>query len=425
MTFPKVTQTTTAMIYFGTFLVSVLSFFTTFSGMLILLSWPLALLGSLGLQVALLGLAWNLMKVKSNRLTYVTVFLVAASFSVFFSYANFNFSLKENTRGHKVRGEYADVARPIVRQYSAVAKETQFKGTYQVKRLNQLIAMEKKNGWSTVVDEGSQDAFVQSVIDGARRTVTSWQQKQGADYHQGAGEGIIVNYLNTWQQQLGQSMTAVNEYLTFTDSAVLALSGTTSVEEQHDLVNQVAMRLPVGEIRQITGQSPTNLPEPPSMAAYIEKPMNSQEALMLVIGDLQEMDRLTFFSLMFAIAVDLIVIVMAFAGSRTTDEIDYLFTRVQKDSYRRTRKMLLGDPYEMSRSLDKNLERMQIASRYGLALSKALRDFEESKKSITLHRGPESAVSATDSSPLESPVNKWVKLDATRSRLKKTVLTRD
>jgi len=425
MTFPKVTQTTTAMIYFGTFLVSVLSFFTTFSGMLILLSWPLALLGALGLQIALLGLAWNLMKVKSNRLTYVTVFIVAASFSVFFSYANFNFSLKANTRGHKVRGEYAELARPIVRQYSAIAKETQFKGTYQVERLNQLIEMEKRNGWATVVDEGSQDAFVQSVIDGARRTVDSWQQKQGYDYHQGAGEGIIVNYLNTWQQQLGQSMTAVDDYLRFTDSAVMALSGATPVEEQHELVNQVAMRLPVGEIRQITGQAPTTLPEPPSTAAYIEKPMNSQEALMLVIGDLQEMDRLTFFSLMFAIAVDLIVIVMAFAGSRTTDEIDYLFSRVQKDSYRRTRKMPLGDPYEMSRSLDKNLERMQIASRYGLALSKARQEFERNKKAITLHRGPEAVAEPTESGPLESPVSKWVKLDATHSRLKRAVTSRD
>ena len=79
----------------------------------------------------------------------------------------------QQVRGHKVRGEYADLARPIVRQYVAVAKETQFKGTYQVERLNQLIAMEKTNGWATVVDEGSQDAFVQSVIDGARRTISS------------------------------------------------------------------------------------------------------------------------------------------------------------------------------------------------------------------------------------------------------------
>ena len=96
---------------------------------------------------------------------------------------------------------------------------------------------------------------------------------------------------------------------------------------------------------------------------------------------------------MFAIAVDLIVIIMAFAGSRSVDEVDQLFIRVQKDSFRRTRNVQLDDPYELSKSLDKNLERLQIASRYGLALDKAVRDFEHQKKVIHLRRGGEEAPS--------------------------------
>jgi hypothetical protein len=421
MALPKVNQTTTAMIYFGTFLVSILSFWTTFSGMTILVSWPLALIGSLGLQTALLGLAWNLMKVKSNRLTYVIVFATAASFSIFFSYANFNFNLKANTRGHKVRGAYAEVARPVIRQYGAVAKEAAFKGDYQMERLGQLIQLEQTHGWATIVDEGSSDPFVQSVIDGARRTVQSWENKEGSSYRQGAGEGIIVNYLNTWKQQLTHSLGSLNNYIQFADSSALALTGTLAVEDQHNIVNEVVMQLPVGEITQITTITPKGLPEPPSTSSYMEKPLNSQEALMLVIGDLQDMDKLTFFSLMFAIAVDLIVIVMAFAGSRTTDDIDFLFNRVQKDSYLRTRKMALDEPFEMSRELDKNLERLKISSRYGLALSKALREFEQSKKAIHLHRGPESIIDITDEKKLEFPISKWSRMRELKSRIAEKV----
>ena len=421
MAFPKVTQTTTAMIYFGTLLVSVLSFFTTFSGMLILVSWPLALLGSLGLQTALLGLAWNLMRVRSGRLVYVVVFMVAASFSIFFSYANFNFNLKSNTRGHEVRSQYAEIARPMIRQYATVAREAAFKGNYQLERIDQLVGLEETKGWATVVDEGSQDKFVQSVIDGARRTVESWQQNEGAGYRQGAGAGIIVNYLNTWKTQLNSNLTSVNGYINFADSSALALTGALPVEQQYELANRVAQRLPVGEIPRIIGSAPTGLPEPPGISAYVETPLNSQEALMLVIGDLQEMDKLTFFSLMFAIAVDLIVILMAFAGSRSVDEVDHLFIRVQKDSFKRAKQVSLADPFDLSRALDKNLERLQIASRYGLALDKAVREFEHQKKIIRLKRGSEEITTGAPttyaSNELLSPVNKWTRLDRIRERV--------
>jgi hypothetical protein len=422
MAFPKITQTTTGMIYFGTLLVSILSFFTTFSGMLILVSWPLALLGSLGLQIALLGLAWNLMRVRSGRLTYVIVFLVAASFSIFFSYANFNFNLKSNTRGHKVRTEYAEAARPMIRQYGTTAREAIFKGNYQIERVNQLVDLEQTKGWATVVDEGSQDQFVQSVIDGARRTVDSWQKNQKSDYKQGAGAGIIVNYLNTWKEQLNANLATINGYVKFTDSSALALSGTLPVQEQYELANQVAQRLPIGEITRITAQAPKGLPEPPSITAYIETPMNSQEALMLVIGDLQDMDKLTFFSLMFAIAVDLIVIVMAFAGSRSVDEVDHLFIRVQKDAFKRARKVSLDDSYELSKSLDKNLERLQIASRYGLALDKAVREFEHQKKIIRLRRGSEEAPASAvptlyGPNGLPSSTDKLSRVDRVKERI--------
>jgi hypothetical protein len=421
MRLPKVTQTTTGMIYFGTFLVSVLSFFTTFSGMLILLSWPLALLGSLGLQIALLGLAWNLMKVRTGRITYIVVFLVAASFSVFFSYANFNFNLKANTRGHKVRTQYAEAARPILRQYGTTAREAIFRGNYQLERVKQLVQLEETKGWATVVDEGSEDPFVQSVINGARRTVESWQRNEGTNYHQGAGAGIIVNYLNTWRDQLAANIATVENYASFVDSSTLALSGTLAVENQYELANKIVARLPVGEITRINGAAPRSLPEPPSVAEYIETPMNSQESLMLVIGDLQDMDKLTFFSLMFAIAVDLIVIVMAFAGSRSVDEVDHLFLRVQTDSFKRAKKVQLDDPYELSKALDKNLERLQISSRYGLALDKAVRDFERKKKIIRLTRGSENLedtlASENSPEPIIAHATKWTPLERGSQRV--------
>ncbi len=91
-------KSTAGMIYLGTLLLSVLSFFTTFMGMKILLDPNLAFIGALGLQIALLGIAWNLMRFKNNRTYYLIVFMASASFSILFSYANFDSSLKSKTR---------------------------------------------------------------------------------------------------------------------------------------------------------------------------------------------------------------------------------------------------------------------------------------------------------------------------------------
>ena len=100
------TRYTSILIYIGTFLISTLSFFTTYYGLAVFLDKQLALLGSLGLQTAMLGIAWNLMRLRENRAAYVMVFSVAAMFSIFFSYVNFNTGLKGNTRAFEARSAY-------------------------------------------------------------------------------------------------------------------------------------------------------------------------------------------------------------------------------------------------------------------------------------------------------------------------------
>jgi len=287
------------MIYLGTLMVSVLSFFTTYQGLTIFLDQNLALLGSLGLQMAMLGIAWNLLRMKQHRGVYTLVFASAAVFSIFFSYANFNTRLKENTRAEGVRAEYASDARPVLRQYSSLAKEALSQGQYQVQRVVDLREMEESTGWSTVVDEGSEDPFIQSIIDGARRTVSSWQDNQGSSYRQGSGQGIISNYLTSWSEQAERNVAAVETYATMVDSVSMLLSSDVEVARQYELVNYAAVHFPIGEYAEILTETP-ELAEPPFAANYVEHPANGQQALREVIGDLHPMDRLSLFSLLFA-----------------------------------------------------------------------------------------------------------------------------
>jgi hypothetical protein len=376
----NVSKVTMLMIYLGTLLISILSFFTTYRGMNIILSWELALLGSLGLQTAMLGIAWNLIKIKDNRASYVMAFSAAALFSVFFSYANFDTNLKANTRPIEARNSYYEAARPVLSEYTATAKNAGMIASYQVDRLGSLITMEQERGWATVIDEGSQDPFLQSIIDGARRTVESWRQSTGSDYRQGKGRVIIVNYLESRLQQANNNYYRINQYITYVDSLSLALQSEMTVEKQNEIINQAYVAFPTGVVDLVkSGSASANLSAPPMPTEYAEKPSNTQQALMMVIGDLYIMDKLSFLSLLLAFAIDFIVIAIAFAGSHIMAKTDLLFERIEGDAMKRMKNLKVDDVEGLNKFLDTSLHAYKKAAQYGKDLDKIVEDYNTAK----------------------------------------------
>lgn len=384
---------TSIMIYFGTLLLSILSFFTTYFGMSILLDKPLALVGSLGLQIAMLGIAWNMMKIKENRGTYVAVFLAAAAFSITFSYANFDANLKASSRSEIARGNYADAAHITIAQYASTAKSASLAGRYHVERLNGLLSLEVEKGWATVMDEGSGDPFLQSVIDGARITAESWKKTQGGDYRQGSGKGIISNYLSSRLLQARNNLSIVDNYITNLASLSILLGSELPVTQQHELVNKAWATFPSSEIGLLSSETPSISPAPNAIA-YSEIPTTRQQAFKLVIDDLFAGDRMAIFAMLLAIAIDLIVILIAFIGSYSINEVDFLFDRVRQDTSKRIRNLNLEDRSAVSNLVDDSLKRFRYASKFGLDIARVVGDHHNQQKRfrITLKRESEEAL---------------------------------
>ncbi len=381
----NVSKITTTMIYLGTLLISILSFFTTFRGMNIILSWQLAFLGSLGLQTAMLGIAWNLIKIKDNRGSYVMAFSFAAIFSIFFSYANFDINLKENTRPREARNSYYEAAVPILTEYSTAAKNAALQSGYQVDRVKSLIEMEQEKGWATIIDEGSRDKFIQSIINGARLTVDSWRQSTGTDYRQGKGRGIIINYLESRYQQTEKNNRLMQDYVQYVDSLALRLQSYMTVTEQHEIINQAYVNFPMSVVSMIKSEADNiSLPSPPAEGTYAEKPANTQQALMMVIGDLLTMDRLAFLSLMLAIAIDFIVIAIAFAGSHIMAKSDIILEQIEGDTAKRLKNLQLDDIDKFNKILDGNLHAYKKAAEYGKDVEKIIDDYQTAKSRLKL-----------------------------------------
>jgi len=390
----RLTGITAFMIYLGTFLLSILSFFTTFNGMTVLLDRQLAFIGSLGLQIVLLGIAWSLMRMRNNRLTYVAAFSMAAAFSIFFSFVSFDTGLQEETRAHKTRGLYAQELREVLADYGQTAKQASMKGRYQVSRLKKLLELEQENGWATIVDEGSRDDYIQSIIDGARTTVSSWEKRQGENYRQGKGSGIITNYLETNLTQLDENLVIIDKYVESLDSLTLALHGGRTITDQVVIANHAWVGFPLNEVEVLIASS-IDIPLPPDQTNYIEKSINRQQAFMLVLDDLLEMNKLALFALLLAIAIDLIIIIMAFAGSHIVGDVEHIFDKIKSEANRKLSGISLDDPEALDKALRSNIEKYRKASEYGLDISRLIWEYKNAQKNfkITLNKtgefGPE------------------------------------
>lgn len=393
---PSISALSTSMIYGGTLLLSILSFCTTYLGMRILLGVPLAFAGSLGLQAAMLGTAWSLMKLKDNRLTYVGVFAFAATFSIFFSFANFDTSLKSDSRSIAVRAQYANDLRPILADYVTVAKQSATGARYKVDRLARLIDLEQSRGWATAADEGSGDPFIQKVIEGARHAVESWNSGHTQQYKQGSGRGIIVDYLESESQRATRAQADIEHYLTYAANLSAGLSGSMPVSKQYEMAGGAWAGFPLGQITELNGQSPV-IKQPPDPAMYIEKPETPRQAFMLVLGDLMALDYTAIYSLLLAVAIDAIVILMAFAGSLGYDDAEYLVDRVRRDAARRIRELTLDDERELDGVVRSNLDRFRQAGRYSRDMSALMDEHSRRRRStkVVLHRSGES-VSSND-----------------------------
>ncbi len=372
----KFLRFTGALVYGGTALVSVLSFFTTLYGLAIIVDFPLAVIGSLGLQAAMLGIAWNLIGIKENRGLYVSVFCVAASFSVFFSYVNFDVNLRLDTRALDSRRQFATDSRSALDLRSRLAEDAVVQGRYQLDRLTDLIELEQAEGWATLVDEGSKDPFVQSVIDGARLTVDSWSERKGRSYIQGSGRGLIINYLESRRDQAESNLTKITTYASTIDSLTMSISGELAIEEQYPLVNRAATEFPASEISLILGQRMQSPPPPPDPGRYVEKAETPQHALSLALEDLFAFDRTSIFALVLALAIDLITLLIALAGSMTLmayDITNSVVERVGDYAASRLKRVSLVNPDSLRIELEENLKRFEAATQYAEAI-KSLRD---------------------------------------------------
>ena len=294
--------------FFASCLLAVVSWYTTQQGMGLYLSTWLSLFSSIGIQSALVFVAWRLGMTKSKRGVLITVFAITAVISVSFSYVNLYtwFSAKERP---------AQVQRQLYGTIDAASGKTEqllaaaiSEGQKHVLALGEMASAERKHGHMS----NGQDA--DPYLAGIREAVGREAQTSAA-YRGGGGEGVsylaFARYTKVAQQSVEHMKEAEQNLTTY---RAQAKPNDASDKQLRDF-RQVYDGVPWNDVEQSLHSPRFERPALPNYADFVDRAQSGQEDLLMAFKDLfAKPTGLHAFAFALAAFIDLIVALLAYAA---------------------------------------------------------------------------------------------------------------
>ncbi|MBI4909119.1 MAG: hypothetical protein HY820_36200 [Acidobacteria bacterium] len=292
-------------LFVSTCLLSIVSWYTTQQGMALYLSGWFALLASLGVQSALVMVAWLVGVSKTRRALLVAVYVITALVSVAFSYVSLYtwFSAKE--RPVQVERQLYDTISASsgkTQQILAAAIGEQRK---HVLALEEMTAAEKSHGYISRAQDP--DPYLARI----REAVA----KEAGTYREGTGAGIrytaFDRYTRLAQQSLAQMQTSQRALADFQSQLKPLDSSEAQIRKYREVYNTV----PWTEVEEGNHSGRLEKPAIPVYAEFVDKTATGQEELMLAFTELFSAPTgRHIFALALAAFIDIIVFLLAYAS---------------------------------------------------------------------------------------------------------------
>ena len=197
---PNVTRPMVKGLFVTTCLLSVVSWYTTEQGMALYLSVWFALIASLGVQGALVFVAWLIGLTKSRRALLGAVYAITATVSIAFSYVSLYtwFSARDRpaTVERKLYDELNSAAGRTQELLAAATAEAQ----KHVLALGKMTTAEKSVGFISRAQDA--DPYLAQV----REAVAKEAQTYSAAYPEGTGLGLRYTAFDRYTKLASQSL---------------------------------------------------------------------------------------------------------------------------------------------------------------------------------------------------------------------------
>jgi hypothetical protein len=295
-------------LFAATCLLSIVSFYTTQQGMALYLSAWFALLAALGIQTALVIVAWLVGFTRGKRALLVAVYTITAVVSIAFSYVSLYtwFSARERpaTIQRRLYDRLAEAAGKTEEMLAGAIGEQQ----RHVLALDEMAAAERSLGHISRAQDA--DPYLARV----REAVAKEAQTYAASYREGAGEGVrytaFERYAKMARQTLEQLRQARQGLLDFRARVKPLDSSEQQLKAFHAAYNAVPWR----EAEEAS-HAKVERPAAPSYAEFVDKSASGQEDLMIAFTELMtNPGGRPLLSLALAAFIDIVIFLLAYAS---------------------------------------------------------------------------------------------------------------
>jgi|ERR1700722_7152756 hypothetical protein len=296
-------------LFAATCLLSIVSWYTTEQGMALYLSVWFALLASLGVQGALVLVAWLIGFSKSRRTLLGVVYALTATVSIAFSYVSLYTWFSARERPAAVERKLYDELNGSLGKTQELVAAASAEAQKHVLALEEMGAAEKSVGFISRAQDA--DPYLRMVRDAVAKEAQTYSNA----YREGSGAGLRYDAFERYTKLARQSA----ERLDTAQKAIVEfrnrLKPLDATESQLRGFRQLYDGLPWSDVTEALHAAKIERPQVPAYADFIDHSVSGQEDLLVAFEELFTAPTARHvFSFALAAFIDIIVFLVAFAS---------------------------------------------------------------------------------------------------------------
>jgi len=290
-------------------MLAIVSWYTTFEGMSLYLSRWFALLASLGVQSALLFVAWLIGFSRARRAQLIVVYGITALVSVAFSYVSLYRWFSERERPAIVRRQLYD------RLSDAAAKTELTLASASAEARKHTLALEEMTQAEKIHGHISRAADMDPYLNRIRESVAREAQGVAGAYREGTGTGVRYTAFERHARLARESQQTIDA----ARGSIANWRSSTKPDEPADkqlrTVHAAFDAVPWNEVNDALHNGRQEKPEIPALAEFVDVTSGGQEDLLLAFTELIAAPTPRhIFSFLLAAFIDVIIFLLAYAS---------------------------------------------------------------------------------------------------------------
>jgi hypothetical protein len=296
-------------LFLASCLLSIVSWYTTQQGMSLYLSGWFALLASLGIQSALVLVAWLIGFTKSRRALLITVYTITATVSIAFSYVCLYTWFSARERPAVIERKLYDAINVAAGRGQELLALGISEGQRHVLALEEMTRTEKMHGYIARAQDA--DPYLARV----RAAVAREAETYSTAYREGAGEGLRYTAFDRYAKMAEDSLQRMRGDQLALAELRTGLKPLDSSVTQLRNFRQVWDAIPWQEVKETAHAGKFELPAVPAYAEFVDRSATGQEDLLNAFSELFAAPTgRHVFAFALAAFIDIVVFLLAYAS---------------------------------------------------------------------------------------------------------------